>query len=262
MKKLFAVLLAALAALTLFGCQNTEKDPTGSDSATVGETTADTVKVMTYAEFLAAEADSKVTVEAYVQAKQSWWKDDKGVGKATLYTQDQDGAYFIYELPMEEDQYNKLTTGTKIRVTGSKAVWEGEIEIMNGTLDKVLEGNYVAPAVDVTAKLDTDDLATYMNRLVAFKGMTVAAKKDANGNDVAFLYKWNGAGQEGDDLYFDVTLDGKTYTFTVESYLCGKDSEVYKAVKALKVGDKIDMEGFLYWYNGANPHITSVKAAK
>ena len=198
MKKLFAVLLAALAALTLFGCQNTEKDSTGSDSASVGETTADTVKVMTYAEFLAAEADSKVTVEAYVQAKQSWWKDDKGVGKATLYTQDQDGAYFIYELPMEEDQYNKLTTGTKIRVTGSKAVWEGEIEIMNGTLDKVLEGNYVAPAVDVTAKLGTDDLATYMNRFVAFKGMTVAAKKDANGNDVAFLYKWNGAGQEGE----------------------------------------------------------------
>ena len=197
-----------------------------------------------------------------MQAKQSWWKDETGVGKATLYTQDQDGAYFIYELPMEEDQYNKLTTGTKIRVTGSKAVWEGEIEIMNGTLDKVLEGNYVAPAVDVTAKLGTDDLATYMNRFVAFKGMTVAAKKDANGNDVAFLYKWNGAGQEGDDLYFDVTLDGKTYTFTVESYLCGKDSEVYKAVKALKVGDKIDMEGFLYWYNGANPHITSVKAAK
>ena len=26
----------------------------------------------------------------------------------------------------------------------------------------------------------------------------------------------------------------------------------------LKIGDKIDMEGFLYWYEGANPHITSV----
>ena len=75
----------------------------------------------------------------------------EGVGKATLYTQDRGWRVFHHELPMEEDQYNKLTTGTKIRVTGSKAVWEGEIEIMNGTLDKVLEGNYVAPAVDVTA---------------------------------------------------------------------------------------------------------------
>ena len=252
---------AAVMAEDTTAAEETADDTEAADS-TAEDADVKSEGVMTHDEYLAAAVDDEVTIETYVQAKQSWWKDDKGVGKATLYTQDQDGAYFIYELPMEEDQYNKLTTGTKIRVTGSKAVWEGEIEIMNGTLDKVLEGNYVAPAVDVTAKLGTDDLATYMNRFVAFKGMTVAAKKDANGNDVAFLYKWNGAGQEGDDLYFDVTLDGKTYTFTVESYLCGKDSEVYKAVKALKVGDKIDMEGFLYWYNGANPHITSVKAAK
>ena len=40
--------------------------------------------------------------------------------------------------------------------------------------------------------------------------------------------------------------------------LCGADSDVYKAVKELKIGDKIDMEGFLYWYEGVNPHITSV----
>ena len=263
MKKVFAILLAGLAVLTMFSCKGSEENATESDaSATAAEesaTAADDVKVMTYAEFIAAETDSEVTIEAYVQAKQSWWKDDQGVGKATIYTQDQDGAYFIYELPMEEDQYNKLTAGTKIRVSGTKAVWEGEVEIMNGTLDKVLDGNYVATAVDVTAKLGTDDLANYMNQFVAFKGMTVAAKKDAEGNEVAFLYKWNGAGQDGDDLYFDVTLDGNTYSFTVESYLCDKDSDVYKAVKELKVGDKIDMEGFLYWYNGANPHITSVK---
>ena len=48
------------------------------------------------------------------------------------------------------------------------------------------------------------------------------------------------------------------YTFTVESYLCDKDSDVYKAVQNLKVGDVVDMEGFLYWYEGVNPHITSV----
>ena len=86
--------------------------------------------------------------------------------------------------------------------------------------------------------------------------MVVADKKDG----AAYLYKWDGSGVEGDDLYFDVTdAAGNTYTFTVESYLCGKDTEVYKAVQNLKVGDKIDMEGFLYWYEGVNPHITSVK---
>ena len=89
--------------------------------------------------------------------------------------------------------------------------------------------------------------------------MTVEA---ANESGAAFLYKWDGSGQEGDDLYFNVSLNGTTYSFTVESYLCGSDTEVYSAVKNLKVGDKIDMEGFLYWYNGVNPHITSVTAAK
>ncbi|MGN1127474.1 MAG: hypothetical protein ACI4T6_00805, partial [Candidatus Flemingiibacterium sp.] len=93
-------------------------------------------------------------------------------------------------------------------------------------------------------------------------GMTVEASKDADGNEAAYLYNWDGSGEKGNDLYFNVSLNGQTYTFTVESYLCGQDTDVYKAVEALKVGDKIDMEGFLYWYNGANPHITSVTAAK
>lgn len=93
--------------------------------------------------------------------------------------------------------------------------------------------------------------------------MTVEpAGQDGDGNDVAFLYSWDGSGQEGDDLYFNVSLDGNTYNFTVESYLCDNTTEVYKAVKELTVGDKIDLEGFLYWYEGVNPHITSVKAAK
>ena len=85
--------------------------------------------------------------------------------------------------------------------------------------------------------------------------------KDADGNDVAYLYKWDGSGQDGDDLYFNVTLGENTYTFTVESYLCDNTTDVYNAVKNLSIGDKIDMEGFLYWYEGANPHITSVTPA-
>ena len=59
-----------------------------------------------------------------------------------------------------------------------------------------------------------------------------------------------------------VTLNGETYTFTVESYLCDNTTDVYKAVTELEIGDKIDMEGFLYWYEGVNPHITSVTEAE
>ena len=134
--------------------------------------------------------------------------------------------------------------------------------MMDATFE-IQEGNYVAPAEDVTALLGTEELINHQNKFVAFKGMTVEAiGKDASGNDTAYLYKWDGSGQDGDDLYFNVSLNGATYTFTVESYLCDNTTDVYQAVKNLKVGDKIDMEGFLYWYEGVNPHITSVTAAK
>ena len=243
MKKTIALLLCLLLILALAaGCSG------GSDKKSAG--------VMTYAEYAAAELDSKVVIETYVQAKQSWWED-----KATVYTQDKDGAYFLYNMACSEADFAKLVPGTKIKVTGYKSEWSGEVEVIDATFE-IESGKYIAKALDVTKLLGTDDLIKHQNEFVAFKGMTVEASQDADGKEAAFLYKWNGTGSEGDDLYFNVSLNGKTYTFTVESYLCDKDSDVYKAVKNLKIGDKIDMEGFLYWYEGVNPHITSVKTAK
>ena len=99
-----------------------------------------------------------------------------------------------------------------------------------------------------------------MNKKVVFKGVKVEPIKDKDGNDVAFNYGSKGTGTEGDDLYFNVSVNGQTYTFTVESYLCGPDTDIYKAVKDFHVGDVIDLEGFLYWYEGPNPHITAVLA--
>ena len=204
---------------------------------------------------MAAELDTEVTIQAYVQAKQSWWED-----KATVYAQDPDGGYFIYNMACSEEDYDRLTPGTKIQVTGYKAEWSGEVEIMDGTFEFV-EGadTYVADATDVTDLLGTDGLQDYQNQFVTFVGMTVeAAGQDENGNDVAFLYNWDGSGTEGDDLYFNASYKGETYTFTIESYLCDSTTEVYSAVKNLEIGQTIDMEGFLYWYEGVNPHITSV----
>jgi len=254
MKKILALLMALTMVLAFAGCNNNNNanqstnNPNSNNNA---ETKSE--GVMTHAEYMEAELVSEVVIEAYVQGKMSWYQD-----QVTIYAQDRDGAYFLYNMACSKEDYEKLEIGTKIKVTGSKVEWSGEIEIADATFE-ILDGSYIAPARDVTALLGTDDLEKHMNEFVSFKGLTVEASKDGNGEEAAFLYKWNGSGQEGDDLYFDVSLDGETYTFLVRAYLCDKDTEVYAAVKALNIGDTIDMEGFLYWYNGVNPHVTSLK---
>ncbi len=278
MKKILALMLALCLALTMFvACgekddanannpdSNVDDPVQGADDSdvipddSIDEPVVDEedVAVMTHADYVAAAIDTKVVVETYVQAKQSWWEN-----KATLYTQAQDGAYFIYELPCTEEEYAKLVPGTKIKVTGYKSEWSGEVEITDATYEIIEGDTFVATATDVTALLGTDELIDHQNEFVSFKGMTVEASKAADGSDVAYLYKWDGSGQDGDDLYFNVSINGNTYTFTVESYLCDNTTDVYAAVKNLKVGDKIDMEGFLYWYEGVNPHITAVTTAE
>ena len=248
MKKVIALLLACVLAFAMVACGG------GSDKPDVKSE-----GVMTYAEYAAAALDTEVTIEAYVQAKQGWWEKD-GVGVATIYTQDTEGAYFIYEMPISKEDYDKLTKGAKIRVKGYKAEFHAEVEIIDATYE-ILEGNYAPEAVDLTNVFGTDDLIKKQNMFFTVKNAVVAASTDADGNEVAFLYNWDGSGQDGSDLYFNVKIGEATYNFTVESYLCGKDTDVYKAVKALNVGDTIDLEGFLYWYDGVNPHITAVSRA-
>ena len=244
MKKVIALLLACVLAFAMVACGGGEKPDVKGEG------------VMTYAEYAAAALDTEVTIEAYVQAKQGWWEKD-GVGVATIYTQDKEGAYFIYEMPISQDDYNKLTAGTKIKVKGFKGEWAGEVEIIDATFE-IMDGSWVAEAMDVTSILGKDELIKNQNKFVAFKGLTVEATTDANGAEVPFLYNWDGSGQQGDDVYFNASVDGATYTFTIESYLTGADTDVYKAAEGLNIGDTIDMEGFLYWYEGVNPHITAI----
>lgn len=199
-------------------------------------------EVMTHADYIAAAMDAEVVVETYVQAKQSWWDN-----KATVYCQSEDGAYFLYEMACSEEDYAKLVPGTKIKVTGYKTEWAGEVEIVDAAFE-ILEGSYIAEALDATALLGTDELIAHQNEFVVFKGMTVEAVEYKNG-------------QPGDDIYVTVSLNGQSYSFCVEVYLTGTDTEVYKAVGELKAGDVVDIEGYLYWYEGVNTHITGVKAA-
>lgn len=283
MRKTVITALGLSLALSLAGCakggdaqettaaaESTAAETTAAETTAAGTTAAETSApaetgaanteadgaVMSYEEYMAADLDSQVVIETYVQAKQSWWED-----KATLYTQDKDGAYFVYNMACSEEDYEKLLPGTKIRVTGYKAEWSGEIEIMDGTFEFVEGGDtFLAEALDVTELLNSEELINHQNEFVSFKGMTVAPA-GADDKEASFLYNWDGSGTDGDDLYFNVTYNGETYSFLVESYLCDNTTDVYNAVKELKVGDVIDMEGYLYWYEGVNPHIVSISAS-
>lgn len=237
MKKLLALLFALTLVFALVACNNTGNGNGDGNNGDGGNQTA----VMSYADYMAAELESEVVVECYVQAHQSWWSD-----KITVYAADEDGAYFIYEMACSEENAAKLTPGAKIKVTGTKTAWAGEIEIVDATFEFV-EGDdsFVAEAFDATALLGTDDLIKHQNEFVTFKGMTVKSISYKNDDNT-------------DDIYVALTYNGAEYSFCVEKYLTGPETDVYAAVSALDEGDVIDVEGFLYWYEGANTHITGV----
>ena len=235
MKKIIAMLMALL----MLGC------------CAVAEEAVETVEaksegVMTYAEYAAAPIDAEVVIECYVQATQSWWSN-----KITVYAADQEGAYFLYELTCSEEDAAKLVPGTKIKVTGYKAEWGGEVEVDSGATFEFVEGgiNYIAEPVDLTAVLGTEELINYQNQLAVFRGMTVKAIEYKNG-------------EPGDDIYVTLTYGDADYSFCVERYLTDPETEVYAAVGALNAGDVVDVTGFVYWYNGVNTHITTVVPAE
>ena len=117
MKKITVTAIALSMAIAMTGCSGNSTETTAASEAetTAASSAAETsaaeassaedgeVSVMSYEEYMAAELDSKVVIEASVQAKQSWWED-----KATVYAQDEDGAYFLYNMACSEEDYEKL----------------------------------------------------------------------------------------------------------------------------------------------------------
>ena len=233
MKKITSLILVIVLALSAFALTSCQKDINKKSEG-----------VMTWAEYNAAELDAEVVIEAYVQGHQSWWDN-----KITVYLQDGVGGYFAYEMTCTEEDAAKLVPGTKIRIKGYKTEWAGEIEVASGcTFEFVNDGiTYIAKATDVTSIMANEaELVKYQNMLVKFDDLTVVSVNYKNG-------------EPGDDIYVTFEKNGSTYDFCVERYLTGPDSDVYKTVGNLKAGDVVDVEGFLYWYNGVNTHITAVK---
>ena len=260
MKKIICLALVCVMALAIVACGG-ETTTDATTTTTTQPTTSTTVKpiqpdvedtttksegVMTWEEYVAAEIGSKVVIEAYVQGNQSWWDN-----KMCIYAQDGIGGYYLYNFPCSEEMAAQLVAGTKIRVYGYKSEWAGEVEIVSDDLDpdyariEIIEGNYVAEPAFVTDLLGTEDLINYQNMLVKFEGLTVANISYKNGTP-------------GDDIYLTFSYNGANYDFCVERYLTGPETSLYALVGTLNVGDVVDVEGFAYWYNGINTHITNI----
>ena len=162
---------------------------------------------MTYAEYAAAELDSEVCIEAYVQDHQSWWREqDSGAEKITVYLQEPDGAYFAYAMACSEEDAAKLVPGTKIRVKGYKGEWSGEVEILDATFEFVEAEPWIAEAKDVTALFGTDALIDDQNKFVTIKDAVIVDYKDTG---AAFAYK--NPDEQSDDLYFQAKIGEGVY---------------------------------------------------
>ena len=99
MKKFLGIILAVAMMMAMPACVLADSADAATEPAATSEPKSE--GVMTYDEYVAADLDSQVVVETYVQAKQSWWED-----KATFYTQDMDGAYFVYNMPCTQEEYD------------------------------------------------------------------------------------------------------------------------------------------------------------
>lgn len=243
MKKLLTVLLSVLMLCGLAACSKNEKTVTQNDTPTDVPTAKND-----YASYMEADVDSEVEVLMSVQATQGYWEDN-GQGKLTIYGEDDNGGYFVYNANVDKETAEKVVEGTLIKVAGIKGEWSGEVEILDASVEVVGEGT-VYEAKDVTEYVaDTEALTSYMNQKVAIKGLTVSGieVKDSESDP---------------DIYITCQLGELVVSLCVENYLTGPDTDVYKTAINLTEGMVIDVEGFLYWYEGANPHITSITVAE
>ena len=122
---------------------------------------------------------------------------------------------------------------------------------------------------DVTVNAMVERHVEFNNRVKTIPGFRVqiASFSGANSKNSAFTLRDRFAQDYPsvqayiiyDEPNFKVKVGELEVAPVVEFYLRGQDTDVYKAVENLKVGDEVVLDGYLYWYEGANPHIIGVE---
>ena len=141
---------------------------------------------------------------------------------------------------------------------------DDEAEAENSETDEAdaAESAESADLVDVTDLLGTDELEQYQDQKIAIKGVKSVDTEDPGGDLLRFLYGTDGNGDSGDDLYFSVEKDGKTYKFIVDASICGPETKVYQTVENVEEDAIVDLEGILRWNEGPDIAITNMTVRK
>ncbi len=191
---------------------------------------------MTFDEFVEAEDAAFVTIQGLVSGVFS-----KSTGSTIngLYVQDMngDGGYYVYAL--EEDVNGKILPGMTVRVSGTKDVYNGTLEVVDAAVTVVDETIKEVTPVDYTDKLskaealDSADLVYAQGLLVTIKGVTI--------------------GEPGDNGYYYFHLGDKQVYLRISSSNNATTKEALEAIKsahAANYANIADVTGVISVYSG------------
>ncbi|MBO5711914.1 MAG: hypothetical protein J6R47_03660 [Acholeplasmatales bacterium] len=221
-----------------------------------------------YETFMSTEDGEEVEVYGFIISRTTFWN---GTNINLAGSQAGEG-YYVYEYGCTQEKYYQLPVDLEnpgyVRVTGTKASYAGMQEIVDATVEVVETDKVYSP-------LKLEDFAAINEKVMSsvFYGDFEVVQFTTTDSNVTVAE--NGAyGYKGDnptdDLYFDVKdANGNILKCCIETYLDydsigGVDykTNLYNTILGLQIGDKVSLQGFMYWWNGANPHIiqVSVKA--
>lgn len=173
---------------------------------------------------------------------------------ASIYLLDEslEGAYYCYSVKMSVDFYNGLKIGSPVTVSVTSTVYNGLIETKSS-------GSIVANK-DLAAKTEAEMLAAkdISNIFITAdsKKITYAQSSYAKLTHMK-VTKISGVKLDSTSTthsFITLERNGETVSVALNKNLMALDSQAAKdldaEVKKLKVGDYVDVEGLVGWYNG------------
>ena len=133
-----------------------------------------------------------------------------------------------------QEDYDAMTEGTCIQVSGYKAEWSGEIEIMDGQLDQIVGGRHLCGPSPWTPPScwALTSWSSIRTRKSPSPGPDCGSQHRRQRQRGCFPVQLPMApALRATTCTSTFPTTTQTFSFVVESYLCDSSTEVYKAVE-------------------------------